>query len=76
MTTETETQKTAKKKPDYIAYQVDEGKQNEEGKKSDSYWTAIGVAFKHKDGKGFNIQIRSVPLDGKISLRVPKERNQ
>ena len=28
----------------------------------------------HNDGKGFNIQIETVPLDGRITLRVPSEK--
>jgi len=32
------------------------------------------VAWAHKDGKGFNIQLECVPLDGKIALRVNTEK--
>ena len=28
----------------------------------------------HADGNGFNIQIDTAPLDGRLSLRVPSER--
>jgi hypothetical protein len=28
----------------------------------------IGVAFPHKDGTGFNIEVHSFPLDGRIVL--------
>jgi hypothetical protein len=31
-------------------------------------WTRIGVAFPHKDGTGFNIEVHSFPLDGRIVL--------
>ncbi len=62
----TETQTANGKAPTHIAYQVREGSQK-------SYWTRIGAAWAHADGKGFNIQLESVPLDGKISLRVPSE---
>ena len=42
-------------------------------KKSD--WTKLGVAFPHADGKGFNVLLTAVPLDGKMVLRLhePKE---
>ncbi|MBX3351664.1 MAG: hypothetical protein KF684_01920 [Phycisphaeraceae bacterium] len=50
--------------PSHIAYQV----RDREGKKG--IWTRIGSAWPHADGKGFNIQIEAVPLDGRISLRV------
>jgi len=29
-------------------------------------WTKVGVAFPHKQGPGYNIQLRSLPLDGKL----------
>ncbi len=64
--TETETATTTKNAPTYIAYQVREGSKK-------SYFTRIGVAWTHKDGKGFNIQLESVPLDGKVTLRIASE---
>ena len=48
------------------AYTVEEF-ENAEGKTARS-WTRIGVAFPHKDGTGFNIQLRALPLDGHIVL--------
>ena len=38
-----------------------------DGKKARA-WTRIGVAFRHKDGTGFNIEVHSFPLDGRIVL--------
>ena len=38
-----------------------------DGKKARA-WTRIGVAFPHKDGTGFNIEVHSLPLDGRIVL--------
>ena len=29
-------------------------------------WTKVGVAFPHKEGTGYNIQLRSLPVDGKL----------
>ena len=59
------------KSPTHVAYQVrDRG----EGKKS--FWTRIGSAWAHGDGKGFNIQIETVPLDGRITLRVASEKKE
>jgi hypothetical protein len=65
--TNTETKK-ASKSPSYIAYHVRGG----EGK--DAFWTRVGAAFAHADGKGFTILTAAVPLDGKISLRLPSEK--
>ena len=33
-------------------------------------WNKIGVAFPHKDGKGFNVILQAVPVDGEIYLRI------
>ena len=35
----------------------------------DDYWLNLGLAFPHKDGKGFNIVLQASPLDGKIVCR-------
>jgi hypothetical protein len=39
-----------------------------------SPWIRIGSAWAHADGKGFNIQLETVPLDGRIALRVASEK--
>ena len=65
--TDTNTQPTSKA-PSHVAYQV---RDRESGK---SFWTRIGSAWAHADGKGFNIQIETVPLDGRITLRVATEK--
>ena len=41
----------------------------------DDYWTEIGAAFPHKDGKGFNLQLRALPLDGKLVRRAPEPKD-
>jgi hypothetical protein len=43
-----------------------------DGKKGRA-WTRIGVAFPHKDGTGFNVEVHSFPLDGRIVLLPPDE---
>jgi hypothetical protein len=35
----------------------------------DDFWLNLGLAFPHKDGKGFNIMLQAFPLDGKIVCR-------
>ena len=62
--------KTTSKSPSFIAYQV----RDRDGQ--DSFWTRIGAAFAHKDGKGYTIQVEAVPLDGRITLRVPSEKKE
>ena len=71
MTTKKETQ-TKSSKPAYIAYHV----RNNKDEQGESFWTRIGVAFSHQDGKGFNLLIETVPLDGRITLRVPAEKTE
>lgn len=56
------------KTPSHYAYHV----RDRQG--GDSIWTRIGSAWKHADGEGFNLQIETVPLDGRITLRIPSER--
>jgi hypothetical protein len=38
-----------------------------EGK--EDYWLDIGVAFPHKDGRGFTVKLQAIPLDAKIVCR-------
>lgn len=39
-----------------------------DGEKKD--WTEIGAAWPTKDGKGFSLQLKSAPLDGRIVMRL------
>ena len=41
--------------------------------KDDNFWLNIGSVFQHADGKGFNIILEALPLDGKLVLREVKE---
>ncbi len=68
MTDTTKNQAVDSKVPTYIAYQV----RDREGQKG--FFTHIGAAWPHKDGKGFTIRIETVPLDGRITLRVASEK--
>ncbi|MDH4980957.1 hypothetical protein [Hyphomicrobium sp. D-2] len=58
------------KRPSHIAYQVREGDDNK------SYFNRIGAVWQHKDGEGFNIQLDSVPVDGKVTVRSVQDRIQ
>ena len=33
------------------------------------YWLNIGMAFQHKDGKGWNLMLQALPLDDKLIIR-------
>ena len=54
-------------KPAFNIFVVEE----REGK--DSFWLKIGAAFHHKDGKGYNLVLQALPLDGRLVLREYKE---
>ena len=68
MSDSTNNQTAASKTPSHIVYHV----RDRAG--SESFWTRIGAAWAHADRNGFNIQIETVPLDGRITLRVASEK--
>ena len=38
-----------------------------------SFWTEIGAAWAHQDGKGFNVKLDYLPLNGaEIVIREPR----
>ena len=55
------------KTPSHIAYHVRNGNSDK------GFWTRIGAAWAHADGNGFNIQIETLPLAGRIPLRIASE---
>ena len=52
----------------YTERPSDDGKQ--------SYWSKIAIAWAHKDGQGYNIQMDALPVDGKLVLRTVNDDNQ
>ena len=54
-------------KPTHSAYSVRNYTANSEAQ---SDWTRIGVAWLHKDGKGFDVNLDTVPLTGRVVLRL------
>ncbi|HVT81572.1 MAG TPA: hypothetical protein VHM90_13065 [Phycisphaerae bacterium] len=58
-------------KPSHIAYTV---RQRSEGQKP--AWTAIGVAWAHRNDGGFNIELEALPFDGRIVLMPPSDGNR
>lgn len=70
MSESSKNQTSTSKAPTHIAYHV------RDRKGGDAIWTRIGSAWAHADGKGFNLQIETVPLDGRISLRTPSEKTE
>jgi hypothetical protein len=64
------TSQASNRRPTHVAYWV-RGRDN---KKSE--WRPIGVAWMHGDGKGINIQVDLIPLDGRITLRAAEDKTQ
>ena len=68
--TTTQPETASAKAPSHYVYHV----RDREGKKG--IFTRVGAAWPHGDGKGFNLQIECVPLDGRLTLRIPSEDKQ
>jgi hypothetical protein len=45
---------------------------NSTGQKAKS-WTKVGVAFPHREGSGFNLELSALPLDGRLIALVPND---
>ena len=59
-------EKREPKAPAFIAYHV------AERGKDKSFWTRIGAAWDHEDGKGLTLNLDLVPVNGgRVVLRVP-----
>ena len=43
-----------------------------EGEGENAFWTKIGAAWPHEDGKGFNISLTCLPIDGRLVIREAK----
>lgn len=69
--TDTTQEKPALNKPYLLGYSV-----RPTGDGNKSYWSKIAVAWAHKDGQGFNVQMDAMPIDGKLVLRtVPEDHD-
>jgi hypothetical protein len=42
--------------------------------KTQKKWTRIGAAFPHKEGVGFNIELKAFPVDGRL-VALPPDPN-
>lgn len=64
---------TNSKKPSHHVYTVRDG-----GEQGSDFWTKIGVAFAHNDGKGFSVILEAFPVDGRLTIRTiePKEKTK
>lgn len=71
MTNETSSVTKTPNKPTHYAYVV---RERENGEKKSAMWLICGAAWAHKDGRGFNIELESVPMNGRIVLLVNEKR--
>jgi hypothetical protein len=37
-------------------------------------WIRVGVAFPHADGDGFQIELKALPVQGKLVMRLHKQK--
>lgn len=56
----------APKLPDFIAFHV-------QTKGEKTFWNRVGASWLHHDGNGMSLQLETVPVDGRIVLRAPRE---
>ena len=60
---------TETKAPAFIAYHVPD--------RENAYWSKIGAAWPHKDGKGFSLELELIPVGtGRITLRAYEPEDQ
>lgn len=52
-------------RPTHRVYAVAKKAGNQKG-----FWTEIGAAWSHKDGKGFNVSLNFLPLDRDIEIVI------
>jgi hypothetical protein len=55
-------------KPSHTAYTVQDFKKSTG--EPDSTWLKIGAAWLHKDGKGFDVKLEALPVDGRVVIRL------
>jgi hypothetical protein len=62
------TKTTTSKRPEYLAYMV------EDGKGDNAFWTRVGTLWAHEDGEGYTLQLEALPLNGRLMIRKPKPK--
>lgn len=53
------------KKPTHEAFVVT-------GEGESAFWTKLGAAWPHDDGKGFNVELIALPVSGRLVIRERK----
>lgn len=66
MTDTTQQPKTA-----HFTYAVEDAPKGQK-----AYWTRIGRLFPHKDGKGYDLLLNALPVNGRIVIRQEEPREE
>jgi hypothetical protein len=59
----------------FVVEEFDAPTEKDKTRKAKS-WTKVGVAFPHKEGIGFNIQLKAHPVDGKLVVLPPDGKEE
>jgi hypothetical protein len=59
-------------KPDQKSKRPSHGVFVVEGEGDNAFWTKIGAAWAHEEGKGFNVNLTCLPFGGRLVVREPK----
>lgn len=59
---------TGGQKPDMIAYSI---RESSDGR---VFWNRVGASFKHRDGKGVDLLLDTLPIDGRVTMREYREQ--
>jgi hypothetical protein len=57
-------------------YEVKTAVEYEAGGQKKTRWTKVGVAFPLKSGDGFSVVLDAVPVNGKLVIMPPMEKNE
>ena len=62
-------------KPSHKVYVVDDKQGGEPGDEQTGFWTRIGSAWPHKDGRGLNVVLSALPVGNRMVLREYTEED-
>lgn len=57
-----------------LRYEVKTTSEYEQNGEKKTRWTKIGVGFPLKNGEGFSILLDALPVNGKLVMMPPRER--
>ena len=60
--------------PSMVAYSVKDRGQDHHGREQDAIWKSVGAAFAHRDGKGMDVVLDAMPVDGRVTLREQRKQ--